>query len=316
MPVLDVMSLKLHDDLVTQSRRAACGVASAHGLGVASAEVISFASNIIFRLQPSNVVARVSGGAALVRSHAEGPKREVEVCRFLADAGAPVVAPSTLIDPGPHQIDGLSITFWEGHVAQDLAASDEDALDSLRRCHTALAAYLDALPFMRGYSETRHVFYELWKNDQLDSIDPGEIVRRLAVVDAALDAKGGATSSRNVPIHGDAHLGNVLVPEHASGLTGLWLDWEDVCVGPIEWDYACMAVSIRSDENRPRPDTVFMAAIADEVDPDFLEVLIDARMLQREVWDTALKMLYRGDVPPPGLLRRGVGFARRKLGLG
>src|SRR5688572_21515844 len=35
------------------------------------------------------------------------------------------------------------------------------------------------------------------------------------------------------PIHGDANLGNV-----ARG--GLWLDLDDVCIGPPEWDIVCL----------------------------------------------------------------------------
>lgn len=310
------MSPKLYDELIAQARRAACDVASAHGLTVESAELISFASNVILRLQPINVVARVSGGAALVRSHVEGPQREVAVCGFLADAGAPVVGPSKLLDPGPHEFDGLRVTFWEGLTALESPVPEMAALDGLQRCHAALSSYPTALPYMRGYHETRHVFHDLWQSDRLDSIDPGEAVRRLAVIDDALDARGGESSPRNVPLHGDAHLGNVLMTEQASGQTCLWLDWDDVCIGPIEWDYACMAASPRADGDWLRTDVAFMSAIEDEVDLDFLEVMIDARILQREVWDTALKMLYRGDAATPGLLRRGVGFARRKLGLG
>jgi hypothetical protein len=310
------MSIKRHDKLIAQARHAACEVACAHGLPVESAELVSFASNVILRLQPINVVARVSGGAALVRSNTEGPKHEVEVCGFLADAGAPMVAPSKLLDPGPHEFDGLSVTFWEGLTSRELPLPEMAALDSLRRCCAALSSCPTALPYMRGYHETRHVFHGLWQNNRLDSIDPGKVVRRLAVIDEALEAIGGALSPRNVPLHGDAHLGNVIVTEQSSGLTCLWLDWDDVCVGPIEWDYACMAVSPRADEALLRNDVVFMTAIEDEIDPDFLDVMIDARILQREVWDAALKMLYRGDAAMPGLLRRGIGLARRKLGLG
>ena len=35
------------------------------------------------------------------------------------------------------------------------------------------------------------------------------------------------------PIHGDAHLGNVLAG-------GRWLDFDEACLGPPEWDLACL----------------------------------------------------------------------------
>jgi thiamine kinase-like enzyme len=38
------------------------------------------------------------------------------------------------------------------------------------------------------------------------------------------------------PVHGDAHLGNVL----ATARGAVWTDWEDAFVGPIEWDLASL----------------------------------------------------------------------------
>jgi Ser/Thr protein kinase RdoA (MazF antagonist) len=35
------------------------------------------------------------------------------------------------------------------------------------------------------------------------------------------------------PIHGDANFGNVIAG-------GRWLDLDDVCIGPPEWDLACL----------------------------------------------------------------------------
>jgi thiamine kinase-like enzyme len=41
------------------------------------------------------------------------------------------------------------------------------------------------------------------------------------------------------PIHGDVHFGNVL--NTIQGV--LWTDWEDVFLGPIEWDLASLVAS-------------------------------------------------------------------------
>ena len=41
------------------------------------------------------------------------------------------------------------------------------------------------------------------------------------------------------PIHGDAHFGNVL--NTSQGV--LWTDWEDVFLGPTEWDLASLVAS-------------------------------------------------------------------------
>jgi hypothetical protein len=55
--------------------------------------------------------------AAMVVAHGAGLHcdawltREVAVAGFLARAGAPVVAPSALVDPGPHHHGGRTLTY-------------------------------------------------------------------------------------------------------------------------------------------------------------------------------------------------------------
>ncbi len=44
------------------------------------------------------------------------------------------------------------------------------------------------------------------------------------------------TAKEWVPLHGDAHLGNLLL----GGQSPLWVDFEDACVGPREYDIACL----------------------------------------------------------------------------
>jgi hypothetical protein len=39
-------------------------------------------------------------------------RREIEVTEFLHAQGAPVVAPSTELPPGPHRHDGFAVSFW------------------------------------------------------------------------------------------------------------------------------------------------------------------------------------------------------------
>ena len=238
------MAPTLRDELLDRARRAACEVAAGLGLAVEPPELIAFASNVILRLPPHDLVARVSGEAAEIRAGTDGRAREIAVTRFLAAAGAPVVAPSELIDPGPHAHDGLHISFWahvrdEGShngVGDGAPKSAIAALKTLQRCRAALATCPEPLPYMQGYSETRRLFHELLRTDMLGTIDPADTVRRLAEIDAVLEGHGGASSPSNVPLHGDAHLKNMLV----SGGQGLWIDWDDVCTGPVAWDHACL----------------------------------------------------------------------------
>ncbi len=164
---------------------------------------------------------------------------------------------------------------------------------------------------MQGYDQTRRLFHDLWRDGSLGTIDPADAVRRLGEVAAALDARGGASSPSNVPLHGDAHLRNMLMTNGQA----VWIDWDDVCTGPIEWDIACLVVSIRDDESRAGDDRAVIAALGDEIDPRLLETMIDARNLQREVWDTAIRVLHNVDTPRENLFLRGAGAVRRWLGL-
>lgn len=65
-------------------------------------------------LWPAPIVARVMTGTAVL--HAD-PRawlaREIDVGNFLAGTGAPVVAPTSTVDPGPYASGGLWLSLWE-----------------------------------------------------------------------------------------------------------------------------------------------------------------------------------------------------------
>ena len=56
------------------------------------------------------------------------------------------------------------------------------------------------------------------------------------------------------PLHGDAHPGN-LISTRNGGL--MWIDFEDVCLGPVEWDLATMMDSgAVAAHHRPDPEVL------------------------------------------------------------
>ncbi len=69
-----------------------------------------------------------------------------------------------------------------------------------------------------------------------------------------------------VPLHGDAHLGNVFITSDGAR----WNDFENACRGPREWDTGCLP---RTDPNGREP-----------VDRDLDSVLSDLRSLCVAVW--------------------------------
>jgi hypothetical protein len=93
----------------------ATAVTVAAQLGLRSGEpvILHDANNTLVHLRPAPVVARVATMTGAVRQGPAWLKREVEVTAFLVAAGAPVIPPSQQIDPGPHEHDGLSLSFWQ-----------------------------------------------------------------------------------------------------------------------------------------------------------------------------------------------------------
>ena len=183
--------------------------------------LIGESSNVLVHLRPAPVVARVMTATAALHSDEEAwLAHELSVTGFAAAAGAPVVAPSDLLPPGPHKHGGLWLSFWE-LAAERTGAGELSGAQvgrSLRELHDALAGYEadDLPPFTVALAE-------------LD----------VTVVDARADLPWQA-------LHGDASLSNLLDTDRGP----LWNDFEDVCRGPVAWDLAGV---VQSAELRGRP---------------------------------------------------------------
>jgi phosphotransferase family enzyme len=196
---------------------AAVAVAAEHGLRADDPVVLSDAWHVLVHLRPLPVVARVSSGRPL-----QPPERvavELDVAAHAARAGAPVVPPSDLLDPGPHEHGGHVVCFWQ-YVEPDGELDPRAAGRALREIHDALADYPGELPGLHT-ADT---------NDLLDSLEPSADVEFLRTL-----------ASRRIPgpvqaLHGDSHLGNCLPGP-------LWHDFETACVGPREFDLAALALS-------------------------------------------------------------------------
>jgi hypothetical protein len=202
---------------------AAVEVASAHGLVCDDPLVLRNAWHVVVYLRPSPVVARVTSGAAGVDP--QDVVRELDVARHLARAGAPVVEPSELLDPGPHEHGGHMLVFWRYLTSQgelDVAAAGR----GLRAIHEALADYPGELPAAGRAQDVRAM---------LAPLPPCEDVELLC-----------ALAARELPVgqalHGDAHLCNC-IPTVAGPV---WHDLETACSGPREYDLAALIVDDRT----------------------------------------------------------------------
>jgi aminoglycoside phosphotransferase (APT) family kinase protein len=256
--------------------RAAVGAARAAGLRVRDPVVLADRSNLLVHLRPAPVVARVPLGTAAVRPGAAWLEREVAVARHLATQGAPVVAPSTDVDPGPHRHDGRPVTFWA------LAEETGEPLDAptagrgLRACHAALADFAGDLPEHAIFHEARAILDRLLADGALGPGDAARVRRWEASLTAAI----GALEVPLQAVHGDAHLGNVV--QTARG--PLWNDFEDTFRGPPEWDVACLVAAARVFARDPGPPEAALEAYGDPGDPALLALMLDARVYVGLAW--------------------------------
>jgi Ser/Thr protein kinase RdoA (MazF antagonist) len=228
--------------------RAAVEVAAEHGLRADDPVVLRDAWHVLVHLRPLPIVARVSSGLP----YPDGPPeddviRELAVASHAARAGAAVVPPSDLLDPGPHRHNGHVVAFWK-YVGQPREVEPVAAGEALRAIHEALADYDDELPAL-------HTDDLAAITDRLEPSADVEFLRELG-----LRQPVGATQA----LHGDAHLANCMPGP-------LWHDFETACRGPREFDLAALALSdeVRNDE----PSRIALEAYGDH-DAALLEELL------------------------------------------
>jgi phosphotransferase family enzyme len=229
-PLADHVERELQPaDGLNLAAEAAVAVAREAGLRVDEPIVLRDLTNVLVRLDPSPVVARVPRTLARLRGR-EWFELEVRAVSWLARAGAPVAPPSPIVDPGPHERDGFLVSFWDvvDHDAErfDAAAAGR----SLRELHDALVSLPENLPPFHRLDETAALLGLLRPSALISEEEIGGLREALALLAAE-------PLPPLLPIHGDAHLGNVLWSPEGP----LWSDFENLCVGPVEYDLACIS---------------------------------------------------------------------------
>ena len=219
------------DEILARALRAANRVAH-RGAGAPEAVVLYRSRRICLLLPELATVARmVPADEANVATEA----RELAVSRYLAERGAPVVGPAATMPAAPFIEEGMVVTLWP-HIAHAEAHYDSpqdvaDAAYALRRVHDALADYPGALPsYAERIEECAALLRKPGALPALADDDRTFLMRAYERLSHSL----AAFAIRSLPIHGDAHLGNVFVTPGGP----LWTDFETVCLGPREWDAA------------------------------------------------------------------------------
>jgi hypothetical protein len=214
---------------------AAVTLAREHGLRVEEPVVLNDLFSLMVHLKPAPVVARVATRMPRLRSPiAEWLEREIAVTEFLSDRGAPVVAPSRELPAGPHERDGFWVSFWTYiEPDPDRTPTSSDCSAMLLDLHAAMRSYPGELPMLGADDITRGLEL-LGETDEIMSKADVDLLRALA---ERLRPLWEAPREDAQPLHGDAHPGN-LISSRDGGL--VWIDFEDVCLGPVEWDLATM----------------------------------------------------------------------------
>ena len=250
--------------------RAAVTAALRLGLPGDDPVVLADGANVIVRLSPSPVVAKVAASTAEVRADsAAWLQRELDLARFLERAGAPVMAPSREAPASVQRADGHVMSFWAYLEPSGTELADEATLGAmLRDLHATLRTYPDRLPVLAPLDDIAAFLAR--PRTQLSPSDTDLLSEALARLTAELSP----AALTGPALHGDAGRGNLMA---VSG-GWLWHDFEDACAGPPAWDLAATTANPRLDRAR------ILAAYGARVDPGELRICEQLRRLSLTVW--------------------------------
>jgi hypothetical protein len=182
-------------------------------------------NNVVAWMHPSPVVVKIAGDF-------DSARRELHTATFLVSIGAPVVPPIEIGIAQPVNVAGRWATFWH-HVADGGVATAAQVAASLDELHAGLAK-----------APGRTTFPPCWNRLETAVVllEDSEISGRLTADDhshlrrALLDGIAALTSLGDPPhvLHGSPHRFNILV----TGGTAVFIDFETVEQGPLEWDVA------------------------------------------------------------------------------
>lgn len=264
----------------TVATECAFNAATDLGLKVEETRVLHDVFSLVVHLHPSPVVARIP----LVLPPGTTPEalrlrqqRELDVADWLARENVPVTRPSGLVPLEPVREDDFSMTFWElVDVADEHSPYAGGDYALCAALHAALGAYPGLLPFLAPFNEGLPPMMQALEGSPLlgdEDLDRAhaewQALRPVLASEAAFREHFPEADVQ--PIQGDAPSHNVI--RSRSG----WVfgDFEDVCLGPVEWDLA---------GHGPDATAAYDAAAGPlgmrTIDPDLQRVMDAARNLQ------------------------------------
>lgn len=224
--------------------------ASALGLQVDDAVVVHNSDRISVRLIPCDALARVAPGA-----HQAGQQFEAEVARRLAETDSPVGELDPRVEPRVYVRDAFSITLWtyyEPVAPSDIASADY--ADALIRLHAGLRQIdLEAPHLTDRVADTQRELGDPEQTPELLGSDRELLSNTLSRVSATIH--GWDTGEQL--LHGDSWSGNLLSTRRGP----LFVDLQDCCRGPVEYDIACSPKEVREHYPGANQDLVHQCRI-------------------------------------------------------
>lgn len=226
--------------------RAATETALAHGIEPDRCDILQNSSTLVLRLTET-LVARVVQDVDGPRQGTEWFARENAIAQHLTQHAAPVIPLHPGLPPGPHEHLGYPMNFWEFVTRVDLDPSPQEIGRTLRQCHEIMRHFAEPLPKLAILTESLAIL-----NERTLFPQPTQQMLRDHLT-VSLDV---LSSFPHQPLHGDAHMGNLMNTTH--GL--LWTDWEDTFAGPVEWDVASIIWNAKLlDEDHATVDAILQA---------------------------------------------------------
>ncbi len=212
----------------TPGRRAAIDVANQLGLKLDEPLLIQETNHTVVWLRLFPIIAKVGthgdSAEALIREH--------DVASAIAVRGAPIASPLPGTGAMRDRETGLVVTLWSRLDHDPDAKADGPIVgQSLIRFHEALDECDVALPsFRNGLERTRTALFDDLRIAALAPVERAFL--RAAFTDLVSRLEARAFPEQR--LHGEPHTGNYLLTPN--GLR--WIDFEDACRGPVEWDLA------------------------------------------------------------------------------
>jgi Ser/Thr protein kinase RdoA (MazF antagonist) len=190
------------------------------------AVVLHDSNTLTLRLLPCDVLARVAPVAHQVAQF------ELELAQQLLASGCPVATLEPRVEPRVYEREGFVLTLWtyyEPVTAPDVSSADY--ADALARLHAGMRKVDVATPhFTDRVEQAQQLVASRHETPALPAADRKLLGDTLLRLRRTIGERGGVEQL----LHGEPHPGNVLATK--KGL--LFIDFETLCRGPVEFDLA------------------------------------------------------------------------------